>query len=143
MLLELLQYLALVEHWVVGQMAAMGMEQAGTLLRFQNCGCRFSDLFKTLKRFFFEIKSGAKGQLLSKSQSAKSLSANSVFLNICQCSCTHFTHNNKDPEQETLVTAVVETVMDLHWERMLKITTGLERSHLLPGLLGPIKRFSG
>ena len=93
MLLELLQYLALVEHWVVGQMAAMGMEQAGTLLRFQNCGCRFSDLFKTLKRFFFEIKSRAKGQLLSKS-----LSVNSVFLKICQCSCTHFTHNNKDPE---------------------------------------------
>ena len=71
MLLELLQYLALVEHWVVGQMGAMGMAQG------------------------------------------------------------------------ILVTAVVETVMDLLWERMLKIMTGLERSHLLPGLLGPIKRFSG
>ena len=71
MLLELLQYLALVEHWVVGQMAAMGMAQGN------------------------------------------------------------------------LVTAVVETVTGLHWEKMLRNTNGLERSHLLLGLLGPIKRFSG
>ena len=71
MLLELLQCLALVEHWVVGQMAAMEMEQAGTLLRFQNCGCRFSDLLKTLKELFYGNKSRV-----------KSLSAKSVFLNL-------------------------------------------------------------
>ena len=58
-------------------MAAMGMAQAGTLLRFQNCGCRFSDLLKTLKGFFYENKSRVKVQLLSKSLSAKS-----VFLNL-------------------------------------------------------------
>ena len=71
MLLALPQYLALVEHWVVGQMGAMGMAQGN------------------------------------------------------------------------LVTAVVEIVTGLHWEKMLRNTNGLERSHLLLGLLGPIKRFSG
>ena len=71
LLLALPQYLALVEHWVVGQMAAMGMAQGN------------------------------------------------------------------------LVTAVVETVTGLHWERMLRNTTGQERYHLLLGLLGLIKRFSG
>ena len=41
------------------------------------------------------------------------------------------------------MTVVVETVTGLHWEKMLRNTNGLERSHLLLGLLGPIKRFSG
>ena len=56
MLLALPLFLALVEHWVVGQMAAMGMAQGN------------------------------------------------------------------------LVTAVVETVTGLHWERMLRNTTGPEKS---------------
>ena len=71
MLLELLQYLDLVELWVDGQMGALGMEL------------------------------------------------------------------------ETLVTAAVEIVMVLHWVKMLKNTIGLEKFHLLPGLLDPTRRFNG